>query len=439
MYQQSDPKEKERDKSSMDNSPETPEVTPDDSPRVFDKTPEPLDPAPTSSPEPSPADFSHALPAEPPLKSTQEPPRPESGAPRTPPPPIPPYNPEPFGGAYVNPSQKPKRKTGRTVLLVLLGIAIVCFFLVIGAVVMFKTFMAELGGGDFNVPIPQRGDTIALLRIEGPIYDRAHVMKIIEEYRKSDQIKGVLVRIDSPGGSVAASEEIYRGLLDLKKDGKTLVASFGNVAASGGYYVACASDYIFSNAGTLTGSIGALMSVTNFEKISEKVGIGEVVIKSGKFKDVPSSLRQLSEEERAFLQTVVNDSYDQFADAVFESREAAISKAIERLTATPELDALGPVQIPSGNPNPREFLAQIADGRVMTGRQACAFGLVDKIGTQEDALQYLAEKLGIEEPELYEYRPVQRLFDLLNADTQSMVRETLRVFKGTRLEYRMPY
>jgi protease-4 len=357
------------------------------------------------------------------------------------PPPLPPYNSGPFGGAYVPPPQKPKARTGRTVLLVLLGVAAFCFFLVIGAAFLFKIFMSELGGGNFNMPIPQKGNTIALLRIEGPIYDRAHVMKIIEEYRNSDQIKGVLVRIDSPGGSVAASEEIYRGLLDLKKSGKTLVTSFGNVAASGGYYVACASDYIFSNAGTLTGSIGALMSVTNFEKISEKVGIGEVVIKSGKFKDVPSPLRQLSEEERAFLQTVVNDSYDQFADAVFKSRGPALTKALEQLetSTTLQAESLGPVEIKSKKQTPREFLAQIADGRVMTGRQACAFGLVDEIGTQEDALDYLAEKLGIEEPELYEYRPVQRLFDLLNADTQSMLHETLRVFKGTRLEYRMPY
>jgi protease-4 len=230
-------------------------------------------------------------------------------------------------------------------------------------------------------------------------------------------------------------------LLDLKKDGKMVVTSFGNVAASGGYYVACASDYIFSNAGTLTGSIGALMSITNFEKVSEKIGIDEVVIKSGKFKDVPSPLRQLSEEERAFLQTVVNDSYDQFADVVFENREQAITQAVESLqtSTTLQAEALGPVDVTSATQTPREFLAQIADGRVMTGRQAHAFGLVDEIGTQEDALDYLAEKLNIEEPELFEYRPTQRLFDLLNADTQSMFRETLRVFKGSRLEYRMPY
>ncbi|HNY27265.1 MAG TPA: signal peptide peptidase SppA [Candidatus Sumerlaeota bacterium] len=357
------------------------------------------------------------------------------------PPPLPPYNSGPFGGAYVEPPQKPKSRTGRTVLMVLLGIAAFCFLLVIGASFLFKIFMTELGGGDFNMSTPKKGKSIALLRIEGPIYDCAYVMKIIEEYRKSDQIKGVLVRIDSPGGSVAASEEIYRGLLSLREEGKTVVTSFGNVAASGGYYVACASDYIFSNAGTLTGSIGALMSITNLEKISEKVGIDEVVIKSGKFKDVPSPLRQLSEEERAFLQTVVNDSYHQFADAVFENREQAITQALERLetSATLQAEALGPVEVKSKTQTPREFLAQIADGRVMTGRQASIFGLVDEIGTQDDALEYLATQLNIEEPELYEYRPVQRLFDLLNADTQSMFRETLRVFKGTRLEYRMPY
>ncbi len=173
------------------------------------------------------------------------------------------------------------------------------------------------------------------------------------------------MRIDSPGGGVASSQEIYEAVIDLKKK-KKVVASMGSVAASGGYMVACAADKIVANPGTITGSISAVMHFANAEELLKKLGLKASVVKSGKFKDIGSPVREMTAEEKALLQELVDDIYDQFLDMVARDRNI-----------------------------PKENLRKIADGRVFTGRQAHKLGLVDYLGDMGYALTLAGEMSGM--------------------------------------------
>ena len=184
-------------------------------------------------------------------------------------------------------------------------------------------------------------------------------LKKIRKAIKDDSIKGVLLRINSPGGTVGASQEINQAVTELKAE-KPVVTSMGDITASGGYYIACATDKIYANPGTLTGSIGVIMNMLNFKGLADKVGVYPEVIKSGKFKDIASPYRQMSEEERNLLQAIIMDSYDQFVTAVATGRKMK-----------------------------REEVLKLADGRIFTGRQAKTVGLVDELGSQKDAIEGL--------------------------------------------------
>lgn len=216
---------------------------------------------------------------------------------------------------------------------------------------------------------------IALIRVEGVIIDSRKVVKALRQYRDDPEIKGILLRVDSPGGGVAPSQEIYDELISIHREGeKKVVTSMGTVAASGGYYIASATDLIIANPGTLTGSIGVIMELTNIQGLLEKIGVEGVTIKSGENKDVGSPFRKMKEEERALLQSVLDDVHSQFIEAVAEGRSLEI-----------------------------ETVRKLADGRVFTGRQAKSVGLVDELGSLETAIQKSAALAGIEgEPEIVE-------------------------------------
>ncbi len=233
---------------------------------------------------------------------------------------------------------------------------------------MYGTARFGAVGGAFR-----SGEQIALIRIDGVILDSEPTTDLLRRYRKDEGVKAVLLRIDSPGGGVVPSQEIYDEVRALKGV-KKVVTSMGTVAASGGYYIASASDKIIANPGTLTGSIGVIMEMPNVEALLEKVGVESVVIKSGKNKDVGSPFRKMEPEERALLQEVLDDVHAQFIDAVAEGR------------------ALDP-----------EAVRLLADGRIFTGRQAMALGLVDELGSLQDAIQTTAEMVGIQgEPDVIE-------------------------------------
>lgn len=183
------------------------------------------------------------------------------------------------------------------------------------------------------------------------------VRKQLRKAVKDAHIKGILLRINSPGGTVAMSQEINAAVKAVHDAGKPVVVSMGDVAASGGYYIACAADKIYASPGTLTGSIGVIMHLMNLSEIENKIGVNPIVIKSGQFKDIGSSDRAPTKEEKDLLQNLIMDSYDQFVTAVSDGRK---------------LD--------------KEVVKKLADGRVYTGRQALQVKLVDALGGYDDAV-----------------------------------------------------
>jgi len=230
------------------------------------------------------------------------------------------------------------------------------------------------------------GEGVAVVRIEGVILDSRDAIEELRKYRANPNIKAIVLRIDSPGGGVVASQEIYSEVLKTRADGKVrVVTSMGNLAASGGYYIAAATDRIVANPGTLTGSIGVIMELANVQGLMEKVGVQSVVIKSGKHKDLASPFRTMSAEDRALLQSVLDDVHDQFIQAVAAGRALTV-----------------------------EQVRELADGRVFTGRQARTAKLVDELGDLQDAIKLAGKMGGIAgEPRVIETRKRFSLRDLL--------------------------
>ena len=249
---------------------------------------------------------------------------------------------------------------------------------------------------------------IALVRIQGMLMDSQNIVRQLSDYRHNPGVRGILLRIDSPGGAVAPAQEIYSEIMKLRADHKTVYASMGTVAASGGYYIACAADYVLANPGTLTGSIAAVMAFSNIEELTNKIGVKPVIIKSGKYKDVGSPLRAMNPEERKLLQNVVDDVHQQFVQAVAKGRGLSVSEVKE-----------------------------IADGRIMTGQQALKLKLIDEIGGLEKTLELLAKKIGVEgRPKVIEEKEKTPFFDwLLQSSLSSRLIETLMPASLPRLQY----
>lgn len=230
----------------------------------------------------------------------------------------------------------------------------------------------------------KRSNKIGLIELEGVIISSDSFIDQLKEVKRDDDIAAIVIRIDSPGGAVAPSQEIYSEILKLKeKTKKIVVASLANVGASGGYYIACAADKIVANPGTMTGSIGAIIKLPNLKDLFGKIGYEEQIIKSGKFKDIGSSSRKLTNEERELFQGLVDDIHQQFIESVAKSRDIKI-----------------------------EDIKKIADGRVFTGRQAMEFHLIDSLGTLEDAIDSAAELSGITvKPKIIKLKKEPTMFD----------------------------
>ncbi|MDH5173940.1 MAG: signal peptide peptidase SppA [Elusimicrobiota bacterium] len=235
--------------------------------------------------------------------------------------------------------------------------------------------------------------------------------RVTSELRKISEIaniKAVVLRINSPGGSVGAVQEIYEEVNRLKEKGKKVVVSMGDVGASGAYYVACAADKIVANPGTITGSIGVLMSLGNMEELFRKVGIKVEVIKRGKHKDIGSLSREMTPEERKLLQGVIDDAYDQFLQAVMEGRNLKKREA-----------------------------EKIAQGQVFTGRQAKNLGLIDEIGNFQDAVRLAGKLAGIPgEPKVIELpKPFPGILGIFSNHFRTNTLQDLMKENSVRLEY----
>lgn len=215
--------------------------------------------------------------------------------------------------------------------------------------------------------IPAR-EKVGVVPIEGVIgldVQSKDIIEQLEKFRKNPAVKAIVVRITSPGGSVGPSQEIYDKIREISKEKKT-VASMGDVAASGGLYVACGASKIVANPGTITGSIGVIIEFPNWQKLADKIGITQAVIKSGEFKDIGNPNRPLTEAERALLQSVIDDVYNQFLQAVSAGR------------------GMG-----------REKVKPYADGRIFSGSQAKGLGFVDELGGLETAVRLAGKLAGI--------------------------------------------
>ena len=245
------------------------------------------------------------------------------------------------------------------------GATLQIFFIVL-VVSLFSAAAAWVIVYVFKGDNAQTSKRVAVVKIEGLISRSEPIIKEIIKYRDDDKIKAVVLRINSPGGPISPTQEIYREVLRLKAK-KPVVTSFGTLGASGGYYVACASDRILANAGTITGSISVIMQFANVRKLLDRVGVESTVIKRGRMKDMGSPLRDLTEEERKTLQEVVDSVYNQFIDVVAKARNIK-----------------------------KEALIELAQGQVYSGEQALRLGLIDGIGDLYDAIEEAAKLAHIE-------------------------------------------
>jgi len=265
--------------------------------------------------------------------------------------------------------------------LIGIGIVVVTFILII----LLANYVSRKQNYE-GMSLTSGGDKVAIVELFGVISDARKYVRQFDQYGKNNSIKAIVLRIDSPGGGIAASQEIYEAVKRIRDGGKPVVASMGAVAASGGYYVACGTDTIMANPGTVTGSIGVITEFVNLEGLFEKIGVKFEVIKSGPFKDTGSPHRNLTSAERKYLQNFVDDAYQQFIGVVVEERQLSETK-----------------------------VRKLADGRIFTGNQASKNGLIDLLGDYKDAIELAAELGGIKgEPSLVKLRQRRStLFDLL--------------------------
>jgi len=244
------------------------------------------------------------------------------------------------------------------------------------------------------------GDRVALVKIEGLLVSSEQIVNELNDYAEDGSIKAIILRIDSPGGGVVVSQEIYNAVTNAKKEGKKIIVSMGTVAASGGYYVAAAADKIVANPGTLTGSIGVKMEFANVEKLLEKIGVKGMIVKAGEYKDIGSPFRDMTDQEKKLLQGVIDDVHSQFIEAVAEGRHL-----------------------------PAADVRAIADGRIFTGRQALDLKLVDQMGDLADSIRLAGELAGIKgKPKVVEKKKKIPFLEYLKEESSAWIADV--VLKG---------
>jgi protease-4 len=272
--------------------------------------------------------------------------------------------------------------------LILLGLFL--FIVVVSAVI------ALLSEGD-GIAL---GEKVALVHVEGPIFEAKSAVDEMKEYLSDPSIKAIVLRVDSPGGGVAASQEIF-AIVKRAASEKSVVVSMGSVAASGGYYISAPATRILANPGTITGSIGVILEIPNVQGLMDKVGVRTEVIKSGKHKDLASAFRTMNDEDRRVLQNVIDDVYEQFIEDVADARDLGVDE-----------------------------VRRMADGRIYTGRQALELGLIDELGGLEEAIKLSAELTGIEgEPHVVTKEEEFSLFDFLTGKVSARFPDVIPYMK----------
>ena len=292
---------------------------------------------------------------------------------------------------------------------------ILTVIIILGITVVFlgtlMTIVLTFFGPSTNLSF---GDKIGVIPIEGAIMESQSIVSQLANFRKNKGIKAIILRIDSPGGGVGPSQEIYREVRRTIKTKKVIV-SMGSLAASGGYYVAAAADKIVASPGTITGSIGVIMEFIQLKELLKKIGISLEVMKSGEFKDIGSPHREMSERDKELILELITDIQDQFVEAVAEGRNLAV-----------------------------EEVREIADGRVFSGAKAKELGLVDVLGNFQDAVDLAKKEAGIkgEATLVYPKRVGPSFWDLILRDAVRAVYDSTVKALKTQIEYRwdgLPY
>lgn len=278
-------------------------------------------------------------------------------------------------------------------------------------IVMYLTSLITKGKATGPLTTLPGAGKVALMKIEGLLVNTEHLVDELNDYADDSSIRAIIIRIDSPGGGVVASQEVYNAVKNARKEGKKIVVSMGSVAASGGYYIAAAADRIMANPGTLTGSIGVKMEFADVERLLEKIGVRGMVVKSGEYKDIGSPYRGMTPKERTLLQAVIDDVHSQFIDAVATGRNL-----------------------------PTTDVRMIADGRIFTGRQALDLKLVDELGDLDDSIRVAGELAGIKgKPTVVKKEKRVSFFEFLKEETASWIADVAASAAGrnsVKLDYR---
>jgi len=239
---------------------------------------------------------------------------------------------------------------------------ILIFSSVIATAMILMTLLVTFSTRDTEFEF---GEKVGVIEINGIIADSKNVLNYLKRFREDNAIKAIVVRVDSPGGAVGPSQEIFR---EIRKTSATkkVVASMGTIATSGGYYIAAGANGIVANPGTITGSIGVIMGFTNYEELLHKIGLVPIVVKSGEYKDIGSPVREMKPEEKEILQEFAKKIHRQFIEDIVDGRKMDMEK-----------------------------VESLADGRIFTGKESIKFGLVDRLGNLEDAIEWAGQLGGI--------------------------------------------
>ena len=282
-----------------------------------------------------------------------------------------------------------------------LGILAVLALFAVGFTLFIISFVSSPSDKTETITVGS-GERIAVIDLRGEITSSEEVIRQLKKYRGTGGVKAIVLHIDSPGGGVVASQEMYEEVRKTRDGGKPVIVAMGSLAASGGYYVSCGATRLVANRGTLTGSIGVISEFLQLKDALEKLGISLKTIKAGKLKDAGSPTKQMTEDDQAYFQTLMDDVHRQFMDVVARERKMSPEK-----------------------------VRRLADGRVFTGEQAVELGLVDTLGTFEDAIKIAAGIAGISgDPSIVKERRRQGWWDMMFGGAG----ETLRDIKQELLD-----
>ncbi|MDQ3194278.1 MAG: signal peptide peptidase SppA [Bacteroidota bacterium] len=293
---------------------------------------------------------------------------------------------------------------------------LVLAMLFVGVTFIFFSKVVSTTDRDYQETGSGKGK-VAVVDLDYTIISSESIVRQFKKYSEDKKIKAIILKVNTPGGGVAASQEMYEIIKHTRDQGKPVIVSISSLGASGGYYAACGGSIIVADAGSLVGSIGVIINLMNFQQLADKIGVSQTIIKSGELKDAGNPLRDVNEKDREYFQDIVDDSYDQFLDVVSMERKMDMEK-----------------------------LKEYATGRVFTGRQAKEIGLIDSLGTFEDALRIAGRMAGIDgEPTIVKERErisvMERLLNsFANSEIKSIKEELKNEFVNQpMLQYKFEY